>query len=398
MNESLVACTGANQDARHWGGRPVRQALGRRDFGWRRDLDLVVEVAEAELAAGGVLVLAARAAEHRLDAVFHKDVEEHKECRLVRRLEVGAVRDGRKGDEIHFRHRDAADLPRELFGAGARVVDTFDDGVLKRDDALCRGRVVGASGKEFVDPPFLIDGHQLRAEGVVRRVEGDGKFELDAFCGETLEAGNDTAGRKGDMARAEVGSAPRVDEFQGAHRLVVVGERFAHPHHDDVGDFTEATPRHIFGDDFIRRQRADDPARAARAKGAAHRATDLRRDALGEASSRGDEDGFDGVAVREAEEEFLRPVRRLGDIQGLARGDREFRFERLAEILWERGCLIPIGDVVAVERVQNLIGTERAQSAFRQNRFPLLGKNAPGFSHGAYYSTWIWYNSAHELV
>ena len=53
---------------------------------------------QPQLAAGGVGVFAAGAAEHGLDAIAHEDVEEH-EHRLVRRhLEVGALVDGREGN------------------------------------------------------------------------------------------------------------------------------------------------------------------------------------------------------------------------------------------------------------------------------------------------------------
>ena len=68
---------------------------------------------QAELSAGGIRVFAAGAAEHRLDAVLHEDVEEHHHRRFGRRLEVWTVLDGRKGDEVHLGHRDAADLARE---------------------------------------------------------------------------------------------------------------------------------------------------------------------------------------------------------------------------------------------------------------------------------------------
>ena len=46
------------------------------------------------MAAGGVSVLAAGAAEHRLDAVLHQDVEEHQHLLVARRLEVRPVIDG----------------------------------------------------------------------------------------------------------------------------------------------------------------------------------------------------------------------------------------------------------------------------------------------------------------
>ena len=106
---------------------------------------------QPQLAAGGVGVLAAGAAEHRLHAVLHEDVEEHEHRLVGGRLEVRTVLDGRKGYEVHLRHRDAADLSRELLRAGAGVVDALDDGVFEGDDALGGVGVVGAGGEELVD-------------------------------------------------------------------------------------------------------------------------------------------------------------------------------------------------------------------------------------------------------
>ena len=166
----------------------------------------LVEVVEAELAAGGICIFAAGAAEHGLDAVFHEDIKEHEKGFFGGGLEVGSVVDGRERDEIDLGHGDAADLLSEFFGAGAGIIDAADEGIFKRDDAFGFVGVVGASGEEFIDGPFAVDGHELGAEGVVGCVEGDGEFELDPFRGKASEAWDDAAGRESDVACAEVGS------------------------------------------------------------------------------------------------------------------------------------------------------------------------------------------------
>ena len=337
---------------------------------------------QAELSAGGIRVFAAGAAEHRLDAVLHEDVEEHHHRRFGRRLEVGTVLDGRKGDEVHLGHRHAADLGRELFRAGARVVDAPDDRVLEGDDALGGVGVVRTRRQQLVDRPALVDGHQLGPQLVVWRVKRDGELKLDAFGGELLEARDDAAGRKGDVAGAEVRTPAGVDELQCAERLVVVGEGLAHAHHDDVGDFAEGASRHVLGDDFVRRQRADDAARTAGAERAAHRAADLGGNALGEAPGRRNEHGLDGIAVLKADQELLGSVRRLGDVEDLVFRNRELGFQRLAEVLGERGRGVPVGDVVAVEGLQNLVCPKRPQTPVLQDRLPFVRQDAPRFRHG----------------
>lgn len=313
--------------------------------------------------------------------VAHEDVEEHEHRLVARRLEVGTVIDRRKGDEVHLRHRDTADLPREFLCAFARIVDALDDGVLEGDDALGGVGVVRAGGKKFVNRPLLVDGHQLGAELVVRRMERDGELELDAFRGELLEAGDDPAGGKRNVPCAEVRSLSGIDELQRPQGLVIVGEGFAHAHDDDVRDFAHGASRHVFGDDLVRGERADDAARARGAERAAHRAADLGGDALGEASRRRDENGLDGVAVRKADEEFLRAVCGLGDVENLVLGNGEFGLKCLAEVLGERGRSIPVGDVVAVKRLQDLVRPERPQPPFLQDRLPFLRQYAPRFRH-----------------
>ncbi len=180
----------------------VRQLLTLGCRGWLG----LFEVVEAELAAGGVGVFAAATAEHGLDAMLHEDVEEHEEGYFGWGFEVGPMVDRGERDEVDFGHRDAADLLGEFFCAGARIVDAADEGIFEGDDAFCFVGVVGASGEEFVDGPFAIDGHELGAEGVVGGVEGDGEFELDAFRGKFCKAWDDAAGGECDVACAEVGS------------------------------------------------------------------------------------------------------------------------------------------------------------------------------------------------
>ena len=197
------------------------------------------------------------------------------------------------------------------------------------------------------------------------------------------ESGHHAAGGDGDVPRSEVRTFAGVDELQGAHRLVVVGERFAHAHDDDIGDLTEFSRQHILGDDLVGGERAHHSLRAAGAEDAAHRAADLRRDALGEAAGGGNQHRLDRVAVFESDEQFFRAVRRFGNVENFGGGDREFPFEVFAEIFRQRGRFVPNADIIAIERLENLVGAESTHPPLREDRFPFFRKYAPCLFHDA---------------
>src|ERR1700682_5989875 len=83
------------------------------------------------------------------------------------------------------------------------------------------------------------------------------------------------------MSRTDTESPSCIDNANGAHQAIEIGEGFAHPHENDVVDLFAALP--FDGDDlidnFIRTQVSRKAVETARAKLAAVRATDLRRDA-----------------------------------------------------------------------------------------------------------------------
>ena len=194
------------------------------------------------------------------------------------------------------------------------------------------------------------------------------------------------------MPRTEVRAFASIDELEGANHFVVIGEGLAHSHDDDVCDFAEFACEKILRYDFICRKRAYDAARSARAEGAPHCASDLRGDALREAARGGNENGLDVVAVFEPDEKLGSAVFRFGCFENLGFRKGKFYFECFAEIFRERRCLVPASDVVAVERLENLIGTEGPKTAFLQDRFPFVGQNAPCFCHKLFaLSLWFFF-------
>src|ERR1700730_2396808 len=83
------------------------------------------------------------------------------------------------------------------------------------------------------------------------------------------------------MSRTDTESPWCVDDPNRTHQVAEIGEWFAHPHENDVVDLFAALPfdRDDLINNFIRTQVSRKAVETARAKLAAVRATDLRRDA-----------------------------------------------------------------------------------------------------------------------
>ena len=142
--------------------------------------------------------------------------------------------DGRKRNQVDFRHRNALDLAGEFFGVGARIVHAFYDGIFECDYPLCLSSVVGARLKKLVDRPAAVYGHKLASKSVIRRVERDGKLELNPLGGEALKAGY-------------IGMAIVLDEYGAVAGLVsmedlleeIVGEIRDEYDYDEEDDIKE---------------------------------------------------------------------------------------------------------------------------------------------------------------
>src|SRR5208282_2946265 len=114
------------------------------------------------------------------------------------------------------------------------VVDSGDQDVFEGDHAAFFPEVEITGGGEFLEWIFVIDRHDFGAGLVRGAVEGDGEAELERFGGQLADLRGQTAGGDGDFARADLAAPRRVEDAQGAQEVVVVGQRFAHPHDHDV--------------------------------------------------------------------------------------------------------------------------------------------------------------------
>ena len=189
--------------------------------------------------------------------------------------------------------------------------------------------------------------------------------------------------------RSSAGSRPTVDNVtrrgdtveavfvrqdpQRLHRLVVVVQRLAHAHQDDVEPLVahgERVGEHAdLADDLAGGQVPRQPHLAGEAEGAGHGAADLGRDAEGHRRRVGDEDRLDHVAVGEAQEEFLGAVNGTFALDDLGRRQREAGGERRAEALRQVGHLVERGDAVAVDPAENLARAEALEPPLLERGF-----------------------------
>ena len=179
--------------------------------------------------------------------------------------------------------------------------------------------VVPGSLDGLVDREPGVDRHQLVAELVVGRVQGERQRDREALLGELTDPRHQADGGDGDAAGGDaepVGG--RVDEpAYGADHGLVVGQRLTHAHEDHVGDPARAAgdlaagERAGAGDDLL-----DDlggghvavqPALAGGAERAGHAASGLGGHAHGDPAGVAHEHRLDQRAVEEPPQRLVFP-------------------------------------------------------------------------------------------
>lgn len=195
-----------------------------------------------------------------------------------------------------------------MFGG---VVLAVDEGPAEEDALAGDVAVLAAGFDEVGERPFFADGDEGGALGLGGAVEADGEAVGAAFFRELEDAGDDADGADADFAGPEGDAAVVGEDVEGVHDGVVVMHRLAHAHHDHVAEFSvgkiareDAADVEDLGDDFAGAEVADEAHLPGGAEDAAHGAAGLGADADGVATVVTHEDGFDGLAVAEFEEEF----------------------------------------------------------------------------------------------
>ncbi len=142
---------------------------------------------------------------------------------------------GVERDEVYLRG-EAAEEVADGAGVVGGVVFAVDERPLV-EDAAAGGLAVGAAGgDEFVEWPFAGGGDEGGAFLLGGSVEGDGEVEGAFFAGEAEDAGDDADGAERDAFGGEGEAAVVAQDVDRAHDGVVIVERLAHAHEDDVAE------------------------------------------------------------------------------------------------------------------------------------------------------------------
>lgn len=167
--------------------------------------------------------------------------------------------------------------------------------------------------------------------------------------------------RDGDTPCTESQTIVGRESIESRKQVFEVGERFTHPHDDDVGEFfisrEKAVETQDLFEDFARGEVTLETQEAAGAEDAAHAAADLGTNADRAAVVFTHENAFDERAVVELEEQFFRTV--FGDLMGhdFAGEERESGCQEFAQFRGEVGHLAKLRGSIREDLLLNLAGT-----------------------------------------
>ncbi len=222
---------------------------------------------------------------------------------------------------------------RQLGGIAAPVVDAADQRPLDGETPAARRDVGRARLGELGQRIATVDGHQLVAQAVVRRVQRDGQVDRQCFARQPADAGHHSHRRERQVAGREADVA--VEPHHRAPHPVVVGQGFPHPHEHDVGDAPR--PGHPHGGhhlfhDLALAQVALEACLARRTELARHGTPRLGRNADGHAVRVAHQHRLDLGAVVQAPQ----PLRRLPAVRLPARHLVEGRRQCLGQLAAQR--------------------------------------------------------------
>ncbi len=271
----------------------------------------------AQLAAGGIDVGAVFLADDAVDVVLFEDIIERQNILFGAALVFDVFGNRIVRDQVHVGKVTLILQQGNQFVRLLRsVVHARDHDVFESDAAVCLFQILVDGGHDFLQRVFAVDAHHAAADFIVRRVQGQSQVDLQPVFREFADLRSQSAGGNRDVASADCQTFGVVDDVQEGDDIVVIVERFADAHHDDVADaFTIAfliqvvLDLHDLCNDFACCQVALFAFQAACAERAADIAADLRRDADGQAVFLTHQDGFDHQFVFQLEEIFSCAVR-----------------------------------------------------------------------------------------
>ena len=172
-------------------------------------------------------------------------------------------------------------------------------------------------------------------------MQRDRQRHMRGIVDQPIDLRNDPAGRKRDVPRADIRSLLARHTAQKRHHVVIVIQRFAAAHQDDIRDRAGFALLRRFialnfgkeGQHFTRSKRTDTALQCACAEPAAHIAADLRREADRIAIGIAHQNAFDKVSVLQRKQILDRSVLRRNPFIIDCRAAERDRAELCAKIL-----------------------------------------------------------------
>jgi len=181
-----------------------------------------------------------------------------------------------ESDEINFAIEPAAKID-QLFEIGFAVVDPIEHDILKGDHTVRCFGIIFQGLAQNGERELSIDRHEFAAQSIVGGVERDRQPHLRFFFREFLDLVGQAAGGDRDPPLAEIRPLVGGEDRHASHDVVVIEERFAHPHVDEIRNVGVFVGDQVgLADDLGRGQVPVKAQLAGRAKEAVERTADLR--------------------------------------------------------------------------------------------------------------------------
>src|SRR5690606_32372892 len=144
-----------------------------------------------------------------------------------------------------FRSRDQVDLARGVFehlgqlvGMLHVIIDVIEQHILHGHATavgIGLGQITAHTGEEVLDVVFVVDRHDLGAQLVVRRMQGDGQGHVNLIT-ENVQRRHHTRGGDGDTTLGDAVTEVIHHQAHGRYHIGEVEQRLTHAHHHNVGD------------------------------------------------------------------------------------------------------------------------------------------------------------------
>ena len=125
---------------------------------------------------------------------------------------------------------------REGFGLREVVVHAGDENVFQCDHPGLLLHIVLAGGRQLAQWILAVHRHDPVANFVRGAVQRNRQPELERLIGQPADLRSQPAGGHGDLARANSCAPARIEDFERLKQMVVIGERLAHAHDDQIVD------------------------------------------------------------------------------------------------------------------------------------------------------------------